>query len=304
MTKFLIKFFIKDYTNINDDSVREKYGILGSIVGIISNILLFLIKLVTGNYINSIAIIADSFNNLLDSISSVITLVGFKLSSKPADKEHPFGHGRIEYICSFLVSIVIIGIGLEFLKDSFKNIFEPKELNFNPYTIMLLGVTILVKIWLSGFNKKLGETIKSNSLIATSLDARNDVIITSISVLAIIIFRITGINLDGQFGIVVSLFLVISGINLSKEMISPLLGEAVNEDIIDEIKEMVLEYKDIIGVHDIQVHNYGANKNIGSLHVEILGDMYIKEAHDIVDELENKIYEKTGINVTIHIDPV
>ncbi|MFI3230270.1 MAG: cation diffusion facilitator family transporter [bacterium] len=304
MTKFLIKFFIKDYTNIKEDSVREQYGILGSIVGIISNIILFLIKLVTGNFINSIAIIADSFNNLLDSIASVISLIGFKLSSKPADKEHPFGHGRIEYICSFLVSIFIIGIGLEFLKDSFKNIFEPKELNFNLYTTMLLGVTILVKIWLSVFNKKLGEIIKSNSLIATSLDAKNDVIITSISMLAIIIFRITGINLDGQFGLVVSIFLIISGVNLSKEMISPLLGEAVDSEIIDEIKEIVLKYREIRGVHDIQVHNYGANKNIGSLHVEIMGNMCIKEAHDIVDELENKIYEKIGINVTIHIDPV
>lgn len=304
MTKFLIKFFIKDYTNINDDSVREKYGILGSIVGIISNIILFLIKLVTGNVINSIAIIADSFNNLLDSISSVISLIGFKLSNKPADKEHPFGHGRFEYICSFLVSIFVIGIGLGFLKDSFKNIFEPKELNFNPYTIMLLVVTILVKIWLAVFNKKLGETIKSNSLIATSLDARNDVIVTSISILSIIIFRITDINLDGQFGLLVSLFLIISGINLSKDMISPLLGEAIDGEIIEDIKEIVLGHIAIRGVHDIQVHNYGANKNIGSLHVEILGNMCIKEAHDIIDELENKIYDRTGINVTIHIDPV
>ncbi len=304
MTNFLIKFFIKDYTNINNIGVREKYGILASTIGIISNIILFLVKLIIGNLINSIAIVADSFNNLLDSISSIISLIGFKLSSKPPDKEHPFGHGRVEYICSFLVSMFIIGIGLEFLKSSFENILEPKDLNFSFYTIVIIITTIFIKIWLSIFNKKLGSTIKSNSLLATSLDARNDVIITGISLFSIIVFKITGLNLDGLFGLIVSMFLIFSGINLSKEMISPLLGEAVDTEVVSQIEKLVLEYKDIIGVHDILVHNYGANKNIGSMHVEIPNKMSIGEAHDIVDEIETKIYQDMGIEITIHVDPI
>lgn len=304
MTNFLIKIFIKDYTNINNNIIREKYGVLGSIVGIISNISLFLIKLIIGIVINSTAITADAFNNLADTFTSIITLFGFKLASKPPDKEHPFGHGRIEYITSFIVSIIIILIGVEFLQTSFKKVLNPEDIILNNYIFFILLITIGVKIWQANFNKKLGTVINSKALIASSIDSKNDVIITFISIVSLIIFKLIGINLDGQFGIIVAIFLIYTGINLSKEMLSPLLGEAVSIEIIEEIRAIVLSYEPIIGVHDIFIHNYGPNKNIASLHVEIRTNMSIGEAHEIIDEIERKILEELGFNLTIHIDPI
>ncbi len=304
MSNLLIKIFINDYQNLKDKNVRKKYGELGGFVGIFSNIILFLIKLILGIFINSVSIIADSFNNLLDSLSSIITIVGFKLASKPADKEHPFGHGRMEYISGLIISFIIIFIGLEFFKTSFIKIFKPEELSFSYISIIILIITIFVKIWQSMFNMHIGKLINSHSLIATAVDSRNDVLVTLATVVSLLAFKIFNLNLDGYFGIFVSCFLIYSGINLAKETLSPLLGEALDEALAEKIKEIALGYEGVLGVHDILVHNYGPNKSIASLHIELPNNMNIAKSHEIIDEIENKIKEDLDIFITIHLDPV
>lgn len=304
MTNLLIKLFIKDYQNLSQPTVRKKYGELGSFVGIFSNVVLFFIKFLVGIFINSVAIMADSFNNLSDSLSSIITLLGFKLGAKPADKEHPFGHGRMEYISGLIVSFVIMLLGFEFLRSSFFKIIKPEPLSFSYATIFILFITVLIKFWQSLFNKKIGTLINSHSLIATSADSRNDVLVTSVTILSLIIFKFFNLNLDGYFGVFVALFLMYSGFNLAKETLSPLLGEAIDAALEEKIKQITLSYDGVIGVHDILVHNYGPNKSIASLHVEVPSDIDINASHEIVDSIEKEIHDKLNIFLTIHIDPV
>lgn len=304
MTNLLIKIFIKDYKNVKDECVRKKYGELGSCVGIFSNVALFLTKFLVGFFINSVAIVADSFNNLSDSLSSIITLLGFKLGSKPADKEHPFGHGRMEYVSGLIVSFMILLIGFEFLKTSFFKILNPEPVNFTIYALVILFITVLVKIWQSMFNAKIGKMINSQSLIATSVDSRNDVIITTTTIVSLILYKVLGLNLDGYFGVLVALFLLYSGINLARETLSPLIGEAVDGEVANDIKKIALSYQDVIGVHDILVHNYGPNKSIASIHVELPCDISLSKSHDIMDDMEAKVREKLGIILTTHMDPV
>lgn len=304
MTSFLIKIFIKDYENIKDVQIRKKYGELGSFVGIISNVLLFVIKIIIGIAINSVAIMADSFNNLSDSLSSIITLLGFKMGAKPPDEEHPFGHGRIEYISGFIVSFIIMLIGFDFLKTSFLKAMTPESINFTFISIIILIFTILVKIWQSIFNKKLGNMIQSTSLIATGIDSRNDALVTTSTIISLIIFRFSGINLDGIFGIIVSIFLIYSGISLAKQTLSPLLGEGLDKNTNIKIKEIVMSFDGVIGLHDILVHNYGPNKSICSMHVEIPYTFDLQNAHELVDDIEKMLRKKLDLYATIHIDPV
>ena len=304
MTNLLIKLFIKDYKNIKDENVRKKYGELGSFIGISSNVALFIIKFLVGLVINSVAIMADSFNNLSDSLSSIITLVGFKLGAKPADEEHPFGHGRMEYISGLVVSFIIMLIGFEFLRTSFFKILAPENISFSYVTIFILLITVLIKIWQAFFNKKIGKLINSHSLIATATDSRNDVIVTSVTILSLIIFKIFNINLDGYFGIIVALFLIYSGFNLARETLSPLLGEAIDSELAERIKSIALSYDNVIGVHDILVHNYGPNKSIASLHVEVPSNVDINKSHEIIDLIEKQIQDELNIFLTIHMDPV
>ena len=304
MTKLLIKLFIKDYKNIKNENVRKKYGELGSFVGICSNFFLFIIKFLIGLFINSVAIMADSFNNLSDSLSSIVTLLGFRLGSKPPDKEHPFGHGRMEYISALIVSFIILLIGFELLKTSFFKIIHPEQLTFSYLTIFILLLTVTIKIWQALFNKKIGQLINSHSLIATSADSKNDVIVTSVTIISLVIFKVFNINLDGYFGLVVAVFLMYSGFNLAKETLSPLLGEAIDVKLAEEIKDIALSYKGVIGVHDILVHNYGPNKSIASLHVEVPSDVSLNKSHEIVDIIEKRVQEELNIFLTIHMDPV
>lgn len=304
MTNLLVKTFIKDYQNIKDEKVRKKYGELGSFVGIFSNVLLFIAKFLVGFFINSVAILADSFNNLSDCLSSIITLLGFKLGAKPADKEHPFGHGRMEYISGLIVSFMILLIGFEFLKTSFLKIFNPEEVNFTPIALIILIFTVLVKIWQAMFNAKLGKMINSKSLIATAMDSRNDVIITITTILSLVIYKFLGINLDGIFGVIVALFLIYAGINLAKDTLSPLIGEAIDGEVAEKLKNIALSYDEVIGVHDILIHNYGPNKSVGSIHVELPFDIGLNRAHEIIDALEIKVENELGIALTTHMDPV
>ena len=304
MTNLLIRLFIKDYKNIKNENVRKKYGELGSFVGICSNVLLFIIKFLVGVFINSVAIMADSFNNLSDSLSSIITLLGFKLGAKPADEEHPFGHGRMEYISGLIVSFIIMLIGFEFLKTSFFKIISPEDLTFSYSTIFILLITVMVKIWQTVFNAKIGKLINSHSLIATAADSRNDVLVTSVTILSLLIFKFFNLNLDGYFGIVVALFLMYSGFNLARETLSPLLGEAIDSELAEKIKSIALSYEGVIGVHDILVHNYGPNKSIASLHVEVPYNVDINKSHETIDLIEKRVQNELGIILTIHMDPV
>ncbi len=304
MTTLLIKLFIKDYKNIKDENIRKKYGELGSFVGIGSNIVLFIIKFLIGVFINSVAIMADSFNNLSDSLSSIITLIGFKLGAKPADEEHPFGHGRMEYISGLVVSFIIMLIGFEFLKSSFFKIINPENIPFSYLTIFILLITVMVKIWQALFNKKIGILINSHSLIATATDSRNDVIVTSVTILSLVIFKIFGLNLDGYLGLFVALFLMYSGFNLAKETLSPLLGEAIDNELAEKIKSIALSYDEVIGVHDILVHNYGPNKSMASLHVEVPNNIDINISHETIDLIEKRVQEELNIFLTIHMDPI
>lgn len=304
MAKLLIKIFVKDYKNIENKNVRKKYGELASFVGILSNIFLFFIKMTMGIMINSVAVMVDSFNNLSDSLSSIITLLGFNIGAKPADKEHPFGHGRMEYIAGFVISFIMMLIGFEFLKASFFKIMTPSTIEFSYVAIIILIITIIVKIWQAMVNKKIGNLINSHSLLATAVDSRNDVIITIATVVSLVVFKMTGINIDGYFGFLISIFLIYSGFKLAKETISPLLGEPVDKKLEEKIKKISLRHDEIIGVHDILVHNYGPNKNIASLHVEIANTMDINDCHEIVDSIEREVFREYAILLTIHTDPV
>lgn len=304
MSNLLIRIFIKDYNNVENNFVRQKYGELGGLVGILSNIILFVVKIFVGASVNSVAIMGDAFNNLSDSLSSIVMFIGFRLGSKPADDEHPFGHGRIEYIASFVVSFIILMISTEFFKTSIQKIISPQQIIFNYQVILILIFTILIKFWQASFNKKLGELINSKALIATSIDSRNDVLVTCVTIISLTISGLFNINLDGYLGVIVSVFLMVSGFGLARETLSPLIGESIDHDLEKKIRYIVMSHAGIIGVHDIAVHNYGPNKSIASLHVEISSDMNVKTCHDLVDYVEETIKSELGMIFTIHIDPV
>ena len=229
MSSILVKFFVKDYKNTEKPKVRTDYGILASIVGIIANVLLFLVKLIIGIFISSISVIGDAFNNLTDAASSIISFIGVKIAAKPADNDHPFGHGRAEYIASFVVAFLILQVGFSVIQNSISKISNPEPVLFNWITIIILSISVLVKLWLGLFNSKLGKLIDSNVMKATAADAYGDVLITSATIASIIIERISGYYVDGWVGVLVGIFVLISGINIAKETLIPLMGEAVNK---------------------------------------------------------------------------
>ena len=295
MGRLLIKMFIKDYENIKDPVVREKYGKLAGLVGILSNAFLCTIKIFTGILVNSIAILADGINNLSDASSSIITLIGFKLASMPEDEEHPYGHARIEYLTGLLVSVIIIILGIELLKTSIEKIMHPLPLEFN---------SIRVKVWQAFFNISLGKRINSITLIATGTDSRNDVITTTVVLLGIIIGKLTGFQLDGILGCVVALFIIWSGIQLIRDTSSPLLGEAPSPELVQSICHYAEAYPHILGMHDLVVHDYGPGRIFASFHAEVDADGDLMASHDTIDNLENLISEELNIHIVIHMDPI
>lgn len=286
------------------DDMRFVYGMLAGIVGIGVNIILFAIKFVIGIMTNSVAILADAFNNFGDIGSSVLTLMGFKLSSLPPDKEHPFGHGRIEYITSLIISIVIMIIGFQFLKDSFNRILKPSRLEFSWITIVTLFITIIIKLWLGWFNKKLGEKIDSEVLQANFLDSFSDVVSTLTVIFSLIISRFMAISVDGYIGLLVSLFIMYSGYSLIRESVDLLIGGRGDPYLAKKIKEKVISYEGILGIHDLMIHSYGPGQFVVSLHAEISEKMPIMEAHELIDTIERDLAEEMGIEVTIHMDPL
>lgn len=303
-SKLLVNTFIKNNEDIENEDVRSKYGYLGGIVGIIANFILFIVKFSVGLLTSSIAIMADAFNNLSDMASSIITIVGFKLASMPPDKEHPFGHGRLEYISALIVAFMVMLVGFQFVKSSINRILNPVPIKFEIIPFILLFISILVKVWLSKFNKFMGEKINSSALKAASVDAMGDVFTSSTVLVAFLAAKFTSLPIDGYAGILVSVAILYAGYSLVKETISPLLGEAPDPELVKQINQAILSYEHIKGVHDLIIHNYGVGKSIASVHAEIPADIDIMTIHDIIDKAEREISEKFKTHLVIHMDPI
>ena len=304
MGKLLIRIFVKDHENTDDPRVRERYGKFAGVVGIVSNLILCIMKILIGLVSRSIAIIADGINNLADASSSIITLVGFKLASQPEDEDHPYGHARIEYLTGLFISIVIIVIGLQLLRTSIDKILHPDPLEFSCLTIIILVAAILIKLWQSLFNRSIGRKIRSVTLMATAADSRNDVISTSAVLISVIVGKITGIQIDGYMGCLVALFIIWSGIQLVRETTSPLLGEAPDQELVDSIAEIVKKEPGVLGIHDLMVHNYGPGKIFASMHIEVDADGDLMESHDMIDNIEKRIKDELHVEFVVHMDPV
>ena len=304
MTQFLIKRFIQNHEKTHETSVRASYGKLAGIVGTLSNLLLFIAKLAGGIMSNSISIMTDAMNNLSDFAASVITLFGFKLSEIPADEEHPYGHTRYEYISGLLISCIIIIISFQFFISSFQKILNPAAIHYSISFWIILIVSILIKIWQGRFYAKIGKIISSSSLTVASTDSRNDVITTSIVVVSAIIARLTGWMIDGYMGVLVSVFLLYSGIKLIKETLSPLLGEAPNHSLVEDVRKRIMSYESVIGLHDLMIHDYGPKKQFASVHVEFPAEQDILLSHDIIDSIERDFASELQISLVIHLDPV
>lgn len=307
MSELLIKLFIKNPQNIKEQAVRTAYGNLGSFVGIVCNLLLCILKITIGSITGSISITADGFNNLSDMGSSVVTMVGFKLSSKPADSDHPFGHGRIEYMSAFIVSVLILLVGFELFKSSISALIEnTAPPTYSLTAIIILAVSVLVKLWMFIFNRKIGKKIDSESLIATAQDSLNDTIATTVILLSagISYYLPLPFNLDAVMGIAVAVFILISGINTARETINSILGTPPDKQLIEDIKNTIMSFSEFEGIHDLIVHNYGPGRQFASVHVEVPQDIDIVKCHEQIDICEKLVNEKLGIELVIHMDPI
>lgn len=304
MTKFLLNKFIKNHENVKEQKVREAYGILSSWVGIACNIILFCAKFLIGTLANSISIISDGFNNLSDCASCIVTMFGYKMAAKPADKDHPFGHGRMEYLTSLVIAMVIVVVGVELFTGSFDKIIHPDTVKFSVVALVVLVISILIKLWMGLFNKKLGNAVDSSVMLATSKDSLNDVFATAATLLALVASIFTDAPLDGIMGLVVSVMILISGFGIVKETVDELLGQPASPEIVENLKELVDECPYSLGMHDLIIHSYGPGNLIGSVHIEVDGKENIMDIHDAIDELERNIYDELGIRMTIHMDPV
>ena len=304
MTNFLFKTFIKNHEDIKNPKVRDDYGKFAGIVGIISNAILCVMKILIGLVSGSIAIVADGINNLADGASSIITFIGFKLASMPEDEEHPYGHARIEYLAGMAVSVMILMVGFELGKSSVDKIFNPTPLEFSWTVVIVLLVAIAIKVWQAVFNISIGKKINSLALIATGTDSRNDVISTIVVLAGVLIGHFFNVQIDGILGLAVAAFIFWSGITLIKETISPLLGEAPDDEIVQQIHEMALKYDGVLGIHDLVVHNYGPGKVFASIHIEVDAAVDVMESHDMVDLIEKDIASSLNIVITAHMDPI
>lgn len=304
MTDLLIKLFIKNNDNIKDAEVREKYGLLGSIVGIIVNIILSAAKYAIGVISKSVSITADAINNLADAASCIVTLVSFKMAARKPDKEHPFGHGRIEYIAALAVGFLVELMGYELIKSSISKIRNPEAVEFSIPAVAVLVVSILGKVWLYIFNKKLGNKIQSPAMLAVAKDSLSDTTATLVAAIALICSIFTDFPVDGYMGLIVSGFIVMSGFGILKESVSILLGTPPEKEVVDELVEYVLSSEEILGIHDLVIHSYGASSTFASLHAEISADDNMLKAHDTIDNIEQEVKKRFGIELVIHMDPI
>ena len=307
MSELLIKLFIKNANDVNNSTVRKNYGTLGSIIGIICNLFLCGFKITIGSITGSISIVADGLNNLSDMGSSVIAMIGFKLADKPADNDHPFGHGRMEYLSAFVVAMLIFLVGFELLKSSATALINgdaaPK---YSIIALIILAVSVFVKFWMYLFNRKIGKKIDSDVLLATAQDSLNDMIATTVILIcAVIGFLFTlPFNLDAVMGIFVSLFILASGVTTAKDTINQILGKAPEQSLIENIEKTILSYEEFVGIHDLIVHNYGPGRQFASVHVEVPQDVNIVKCHEQIDLCEKRIGDELGISLVIHMDPI
>lgn len=304
MIKLLAGIFIKDHTNYGDTRVRTAYGILTGVVGIVLNFLLFGGKLAAGLITGSVSVTADAFNNLSDAGTSVVAIAGYKLASMPADSEHPYGHGRAEYIAGFIVSAAIIFTAYEIGSEALAKIFTPEDINTGIVPVIILCASILVKLYMFVYNRRTGKLINSAPMKAVAVDSLSDCLSTGAVIVALAVYMIWEINIDGWIGLLIAAVILRAGISAAKESITPLLGEKADDALISEIREEVLKNENVLGIHDLAVHNYGVNRNIISLHAELPADMSFVEAHETVDLIETELREKFSASVTIHMDPI
>ncbi|MBQ8003909.1 MAG: cation transporter [Oscillospiraceae bacterium] len=304
MTQLITKLFIKDAENTGNPAVRTRYGVVSSIVGIACNLFLAVLKFLLGIISNSIAITADAANNLSDSASSVVTLVGFKLSSKPADREHPFGHGRIEYVCALVIAFLVLLVGFELGKTSVSRIISGESARFSLAVVSGLFISVCVKLWMSVFNKKLGKKINSSAMEAVSADSLSDALATGVTLLSIIAAKFTSLPVDGYIGILVSLLVMWAGVGIIRDTLTPLLGTTPDPELVKNIHDEILNYDKILGIHDLIVHEYGPGKIFASLHAEVSSTENIMDSHGLIDLIESEVSKKLGIEILIHMDPL
>ena len=304
MTKFLIKTFIKDKDNAQNQEVRGKYAMLSSITGIVVNVLLSIFKITIGVIANSMSIISDGLNNVSDAGSSIVTMIGFKMSQKKVDSDHPWGHGRMEYITALFVDILIILVGFELLQSSVEKIIHPELPNISNITIILLVVAILAKLWLFLFYRKIAKKINSAAIKGTAYDSISDSVSTLAVLISAFVAKFAGISIDGYVSLLVSIFILITGFKAIKEIIDVLLGQKPDPDFVKDIQEFTKKYEEINGIHDIMVHDYGPGRKIVSFHAEVPANANILKAHDVIDQMEQDIFEKFGCITTIHMDPI
>ena len=304
MTNFLIKHFIPNASDVKSPAVRQRYGVVSGVVGILCNALLCTAKIAAGLLTGAVSIVADGINNLSDGGSCVVSLLGFKMAGKPADDKHPFGHGRIEYVAGLIVSLIIVLMGVELAKTSLDKIFHPEEISFSWITPAVLGISILVKLWMCFFNRKMGDKIDSAVLRATAMDSLSDVAATSAVLAGFVIGYWARVNLDGYLGVLVALFILYTGVSTAKGTLDLLLGEAPDPEFVKQIQQEVLSYPEIIGVHDLIVHNYGPGHSVVSLHAEVPCDVDILKIHDTIDNAERDLKKKFDCEVVIHMDPI
>lgn len=304
MTKFLINRLISDNTNTSDTEVRKKYGVLGGVIGLVCNGILFLTKLIVGMAINSIAVVSDAFNNLSDMGSAVVSVAGAYLSSRRPDDDHPYGHGRAEYISALIIAILIMMVGFELFKGSAGEIIDPQPVSVNAVTVVLLIASVLVKIWMWSSNRYMGKKINSAILMAAARDSLNDVIATAVVVVSALISPYISFPLDGIMGVLVSCLIIYTGYGIARDTIDKLLGQNAGGKLQTEIEEALLENSIIMGMHGLMVHDYGSGRKIASVHAEIPDTMSLVEAHKLVDSIEHKILSELNVDIVIHIDPV
>ena len=304
MTKLLIRLFIKDYQNTKSEKVRLRYGVLSGVTGIVLNIILSVFKMIFGAISNSISIIADGANNIFDAISSIISLVGFKISGKPADDEHPFGHGRIEYVSALTLAFFIMIMGVELIKTSIDKFSNPETVVFSIPAVVVLVLSIFGKIWLALFNRKIGKAINSVAVDAVVTDSLGDIAATTCSLVALISSKFTDKPVDAVMGIIVALVIIYAGIDIIKNTLGPLLGEPPDKEIVSQLEKLVMSFDGVVGIQDLVLHSYGSSRIYGSLHAEVPAEEDILHSHDTIDLIERKVKEELGIDISIHMDPV
>ncbi len=304
MTNLLIKLFVKDYKDPQNEKVRLKLGVLSGVVGIVLNFILSVFKMFFGIVTKSVSIVADGVNNIFDAISSIISLAGFKISGKPADDEHPFGHGRVEYISALTLAFFILIMGFELIKTSIDKFKNPEAVIFSVPAVIVLVLSIFGKLWLALFNRKIGKMVSSVTVDAVVTDSLGDIAATTCSLIALVASKFTDLPIDAVMGIIVALVILYAGFSIIRDTMGPLLGEPPDKEIVKELEELVLSAEGVVGIHDLVLHSYGHSKIYGSLHAEVPADVNILQSHDTIDLIERQIREQLGIEISIHMDPI